>query len=362
MNDLNKSLYLIAGAFDLFPDAIIVVDKHGIIRNANKQIEAVMGYRVDEVVNKELNMLLPERFRGGHHNFVASFFTTTGIRKMGAGIALLGTHKSGAEINIDIALSVIEVGNEKFALAVIRDITDKIRLASQISQLEFFKNELENFAHILTHDLKAPLHKVKSLTQLIHLELSERESEEIKLMINYLNESVQGMKNLIYGVLDYSKAKLNKDRIEADVDLNDVYSNAINMMEVPANFTIHKARELPVVRANNTMMLQVFMNLIYNSVAHTTKEQGRLEVDWREENGILEFDFADNGTPIPEDKRESIFEVSTQLGNTQNKRSHGLGLSIVKEAIVYDSANKVWCEESKFGGCSFKFTWPARHQ
>jgi PAS domain S-box-containing protein len=358
MLNINESLYLITGAFDLFPDAIIVVDAEGIIRNSNKQIEAVMGYTEDEIKNQPLNILLPERFRHNHYNFVASFFNTTGIRKMGEGISLYGKHKSGKEINIDIALSIIDTGKSKYALAVIRDISDKIKLAHQVNQIENIKNELERFAYVLTHDLKAPLHKVRALTQLIHLELSEKESEDIKTTVNYLNESVLGMENLIQGVLDYYKAKLNKNVVEEMVDLNLIFDQTMNMIEVPNTFTVKKIQSLPVIKGNPTMMLQVFMNLIYNAISHSTKENGLLEIDYSVENNLFEFSFSDNGTPIPNEKKSSIFEITTQLGFSQNKNSHGLGLSIVKQIVENNSKNKIWCEDSPLAGCCFKFTWP----
>lgn len=361
MLNLNESLYLMAGAFDLFPDAIIVVNKNGIIKNANKQIHTIFGYSEEEIKGQELAVLLPERFRDKHPHFVASFFDKASIRKMGAGTSLFGRHKSGTEMNIDIALSVIDTGAEKYALAVIRDISDKMNLVNRITSIEKIKNELEQFAYILTHDLKAPLQRVKVLTHLINLELSEKESEEVKTIINYLNDSVLGMESLILGVLDYQKAKLEKNTVEVDVNLNDIFNQVLKMITVPGNFTIKTMQPLPILKGNSTMLLQVFLNLINNAILHNTKPFGILEIDWERNDKEIELSFSDNGIIIAPYLREKIFDITTQLDNKKPKDTHGIGLSIVKQVIENNKNGKVWYEPSQIGGSCFKFTWPVEN-
>ena len=357
LNNLNDSLYLLAGAFDLFPDAILVVDVEGTIRNSNKQVESVFGYTVAELHLKNLNMLLPERYTQYHHNFVAKFFETTTIRKMGAGVSLFGRKKDGKEINIDIALSLIETNTGKFALAVIRDISDKMKLVDHISSIEKIKKELEQFSYVLTHDLKAPLQKVKALTHLIHLELPEKESEDIKTMISYINESVDGMESLIHGVLEYHKAKLTRVDSATLVDLNDVFDQAVKLLVVPETFTIKLKNTLPSIMINKTSALQLFLNLISNAISHNNKENGLLEISSTIVGDQLVFAFADNGTPIPDSHREKLFDIGVQMKNAGSGISHGFGLSIVKEIIESSNAQKIWCEDSELGGTAFKFSW-----
>ena len=357
MLNLNESLYMMAGAFDLFPDAIIVVDKKGCIRNANKQVETLFGFSLEEIKNQELNILLPDHIKKHHAHLMDSFFGAASIRKMGSGVSLLGKHKSGKEISIDIALSLIDTGSEKFALAVIRDISDKMNLVNQINHIEKIKNELEQFDYVLTHDLKAPLNRVKMLTHLINLELSEKESQEINTIISYLNESVMGMERLIYGVLDFHKAKLDKNQTNTEIDLNDVYKEVCTLVTIPNNFTLRIIKPFPKVIGNNALWLQIFLNLIDNAITHTKKKQGILEIDWSEDEAHYQFSFADNGIAIPKEQYEHIFDLNTQLDGTKFLKHHGIGLSIVKQAIEHQAENKIWYEESTLGGSCFKFIW-----
>lgn len=359
MINFNETLLLITEAFDLFPDAIIVVNSKGIIINANKQVVNILGYTEEELKDKPLEILMPEKYRGGHSKLVGSFFNTTGARKMGSGIPLFGLHKSGKEVVIDIALSSVQTSTEKFSLAVIRDISDKVNLAKQLTKLEKIKTELEQFSYILTHDLKAPLQNVKALAHLIHLELSDKESNDIHTMINYLTESVESMENLISGVLEYHKAKLNKDNAAEDVDLNEVLEEVMKLIKKPEHFTIDVVKQqLPTVKCNRTMMLQVFLNFITNAIKYNDKKEGYLKIDWTEDEQEFQFEFADNGTIIPVDRREHIFDISSQLGKAKAAGSHGLGLPIVKQIIEgNDGNNFILCDESKLGGSVFKFSW-----
>jgi two-component system, LuxR family, sensor kinase FixL len=357
MRNLNDSFLLLSGAFDLFPDSIIIVDKTGVIRNSNKQIEAIFGYTPEEVVGMDLAKLLPARFRQHHGNFVASFIESGKMRRMGTGALLMGLHKSGSEFNVDIALSVVDTGSEKYALAAIRDISDKMGLVNQLTQLEHIKNELEQFAYVLTHDLKAPLNKIKALTQLIELELPEEEGRDVRLMMNYINDSVSGMEQLIYGVLEYYRAKLAKTTVDEQVDLNETFAHAMHMLDVPSAFQVTLVRDLPVVLGNATMLLQVFLNLINNAISHNDKAAGILEIDWRKSDDGLEFTFSDNGVAVPHGQRDGIFELTTQLGKNINKNSHGLGLAIIKQVVEGSGNNRIWCDDSPLGGCCFKFTW-----
>lgn len=362
MLSLNTTLQLVTEAFDLFPDAVLVVDSKGIIRNANKQVTAVIGYRENELKNKPLSVLLPERYRAHHHHFVNQFFANATVRKMGLGLPLYGLHKSGNEMQIDIALSVVETGSEKFALAVIRDISDKMNLVHQLNNLEKINQELEQFAYILTHDLKAPLHKIKMLAYMINMELSDKESANMQTMIKFLNDSVSGMESLIHGVLNYYKARLSDNDREDDIDTGQVLNAAIGLVQFPANFTVDKTGTIfPVIKGNETMLLQVFLNLIGNAAQHNKKDHGILQVRCVEKETAWEFSFADNGTAVPEDKREKIFELAAQLGSEKSSTNFGLGLPIVAQIIEHNHpANKIWCTDTDLGGCCIKFTWQKR--
>ncbi len=356
MMNLNDATLLVSGAFDVFPDAILVVDKSGVIKNTNKQVLNVFGYEELELKEQSLSILLPERSRDKHEMLVRGFFAESGIRKMGDGASLRGVHKKGHEIDIDIALSIIPIGEEIYALAVVRDLSEKLNMISQLNQAENIKNELERFAFILTHDLKAPLYRIKLLSQLIDQGIASQDGNEIHTLLNYLLQSVNGMEGLIHGVLGYFDAKLSPKKAKTKVNLNVTFAQSIAMINIPATFKVDLKTKLPVVKGDSTMMLQIFNNFIANSVIYNNKKKGLLEIDVQKQGKMYLFSFDDNGITVPDEHKLRIFNLTVRL-NKKRDASHGLGLSIVQE-IVNSNGGKIWCEDSHLGGCCFKFTWP----
>jgi PAS domain S-box-containing protein len=113
---------------DVSPDALIVVDATGCIVLVNRQGETLFGYTREELVGQPLEVLLPERFRAFHQHNREHYATSPRIRPMGAGLELYGRHKDGSEVPVDISLSPLHAGNAFYALAAIRDVTERRRL------------------------------------------------------------------------------------------------------------------------------------------------------------------------------------------------------------------------------------------
>lgn len=357
MYTLNESMFLMAGAFDILPDAILVINEEGKIINSNKQVEAIFGYKSDEINGKSMDILLPAMIKSHHGNLIKEFFKNPRIRKMGAAVALSGVHKTKGEISIDVALSTINIGGEKYAISVIRDISDRVKLVSRINHIERVNAELEQFSYVLTHDLKAPLHRIKVLTEMIILEHSERESKEIKTITGILNESVGSMERLISGILEYNKAKFRKNIPESLIDLNEIHKQCLSLIDVPDRFLIRVINPLPVVRGNDVVLLQIFMNLIDNSIIHSGKPDGVLEIDWERFEDRVEISFSDNGEILPEETWDRLFDLSTQIGRRGPNDSYGFGLSIVKQLVENRPGCKIWYEPSHMNGSRFVIRW-----
>ncbi len=241
-----------------------------------------------------------------------------------------------------------------------RMLDDVRKRASEIEdaykKLENANQELKDFAHIVSHDLKAPLRGIRTVCDWILTDSAEKLGEDGKEQMNLLVSRVERMHNLIGGVLQYSRLGCLEEKRER-VDLNVIISEVIDMIDLPENIKLSIEKELPEIECGQIKIMQVFGNLLGNAVKHMDKPQGQVKVSYEEEDGFWKFSVADNGPGIEEEHFERIFRMFQTLKSRDKFESTGIGLTVVKK-IVESYGGRVWVE-SKFGeGSIFYFTLP----
>ena len=146
--------------------------------------------------------------------------------------------------------------------------------------------------------------------------------------LKMIQEKIEGMDRLIGGILKYSTLSSNK--LESiPVDINKVIDDIVEIIYIPENVKVRKAKDLPTISADKTMIHQLFQNLVNNAAVHIDKPQGLIEVDYEDRGSHWQFSVSDNGVGIPKDYHRKIFQIFQSLGNRDD--STGIGLSIVKK-------------------------------
>ncbi|MBK6965236.1 MAG: hypothetical protein IPH20_15200 [Bacteroidales bacterium] len=201
-----------------------------------------------------------------------------------------------------------------------------------IAELDSANRELKDFAYIVSHDLKAPLRAIGSISQWIHADYADKLDEDGKMQLDLLLSRVHRMQNLIEGVLAYSRVTRVKEEKEA-VDLNKLVKDAIEMVAPPANFTITADQNLPTVSFGPTRLLQVFENLISNAIKYNDKEAGEINIHCGDAGYSWSISISDNGPGIEEKYFEKIFQIFQTLKARDEYESTGIGLTIVKKII-----------------------------
>lgn len=243
-----------------------------------------------------------------------------------------------------------------FALNITEKIYSEQQLKDSADNLVKINKELDQFAYIVSHDLKAPLRGIAALSEYIEEDLGTEVDPEIQHNMTMLRGRAQRMQNLIDGILSYSRVGRIKV-IRDEINLNNLVQEVISVINAPKNFSIKVAKQLPVIYSNSTWLEQIFTNLISNSIKYHDKPKGKIIIDFEEDHKFYKFSVEDDGPGIPEDFHEKVFVIFQTLTSRDTKESTGVGLAIVKK-IIEEHGGSIWLESDGKSGSKFIFTLP----
>ena len=218
--------------------------------------------------------------------------------------------------------------------------------------------DLDQFAYVASHDLKAPLRGIANLTQWIREDLADGLPAESAEHMRLLQVRVQRMEALIDGILAYSRAGRAMRPVEA-VDTGALAQEVIELLAPPPNVRVQVAAHMPTVSAERVPLQQVFMNLIGNAVKHasTDRESAAINLDWREVGDTIEFSVRDDGPGIAPEFHERIWGIFQTLAPRDKVEGTGVGLAVVKK-IVETRGGRVSLDSAPGSGAVFRFSWP----
>ncbi|GAL74107.1 sensory transduction histidine kinase [Nonlabens ulvanivorans] len=247
-------------------------------------------------------------------------------------------------------------GNVTGSIGIHLDITDLKSLEIQkellLKQLARSNDELHEYAHIVSHDLKSPLRSIYALVNWLKEDNLDKYDDTSLTNISLIEETLEKMEQLIGDILDYSS--LNSTNKEfTKINCNELLIDLIKVIYVPSHIEIKLNGELPEINGDRTKINQLFQNLLSNAVKFIDKDKGLIEVSFEELTTHYIFRIKDNGIGIDPAFHDKIFKIFHALN--KNKDSTGIGLSIVKK-IVDLHQGKIWLESKVGEGTTFFFT------
>ncbi len=224
-----------------------------------------------------------------------------------------------------------------------------------VKKLKQSNNELKDFAHVVSHDLKSPLRSIDALLHWLKEDFDEcfkNNAYAGKVFLN-LDNKLEHMENLIDGILKYSSVGFMTNIRKNKVNLNRTITNITNLIHVPSHININIVKHLPTINGCNIRLHQLFLNLINNAIKYNNKPIGLIEIDFKDDITHWQFKVTDNGKGIPKKYQDKIFDMFQTLD--ENKNSTGIGLSIVRKIVsLYDG--EIWVDSNVGTGSTFYFT------
>jgi PAS domain S-box-containing protein len=218
--------------------------------------------------------------------------------------------------------------------------------------------ELDQFAYVASHDLRAPLRGIANLAGWIREDLGERLDGESREHMRLLQGRVRRMEALIDGILAYSRAGRRLAEAEA-VDTGALVQDVLELLDPPDDVTVEVAPAMPTVQAERVPLHQVFLNLVGNAVKFTRahRRDAVVRIGWHDRGDAVEFAVTDNGPGIAPEYHERIWGIFQTLEARDKVEGAGVGLSVVRK-IVETRGGRAWVESIPGRGATFRFTWP----
>lgn len=339
----------------------------------NKTFCELLGYTADELVGKHFQELTDPADQHQDEHFYQQLMQG---EVESCRFEKRYLHRDGTPIWVMVTVSTErdEDGNILSLIAVVEDIRQLKQTRSELEKrageleqvnsllaitnamLEKRNAELDQFAYVASHDLKAPLRAIANLSEWIEEDLTGQLPEENQHQLALLRNRVHRMEALINGLLEYSRVGRRDRQIEA-VDVRSMLEETIDSISPPPEFTISLPNEMPTITTNRTALNQVFSNLISNAIKHHDRDEGLIQITAEDQGNIIEFAVADDGPGIAPEYHNKVFTIFQTLKSRDELESTGIGLSLVKK-LVESEGGTIRLESALGEGATFRFSWP----
>jgi signal transduction histidine kinase len=228
------------------------------------------------------------------------------------------------------------------------------KLAENLKLLKNNNEELDDFNHIVSHDLKTPLVSVYSLASFIEEDLKDKMDSNTETHLTLIKDVISKMEASINGLLEYSKVSKGSKYKEL-FSINNMLTNTIDLVDPKNKSTINLPKNDTNIYTNKIELEHVFQNLIGNSLKYNDKEKAIINISFDKKDNEFVFAVSDNGPGVENQYHNKIFKIFNQL-DTNNDNSTGVGLAIVKKIISNNNGViKVTSEKDK--GLTILFSW-----
>jgi two-component system, LuxR family, sensor kinase FixL len=357
---------ILQSVYDTSPDAIIVLDEKAQVQSFNVMAQKLFGYTPEEVMGKNIKMLMPPYFSEKHDGYMSRYMETGEKRIIGIGRIVTGQRKDGSTFPLELSVGEAKTAHGRFFTGFIRDLTESQHVEQRLHELQeelIHASRLASLGEIssmIAHEANQPLSAAGTYLE-VAKELLATVDEKGKarglLALDQAAAQIRRVGDTVRRIREFAKKKTPEMGLE---DINRVIEEAnaiaaVGSKDKSVRTTFDLSPSLPDIGADRIQIQQVVMNLVRNSIDAMTswpKRELTLKTRLKGEDQV-EVSVIDTGPGVSESVRANLFTpfMSTKANGT------GLGLAICRSIIEAHGGN-LWYEETPSGGATFKFVLP----
>jgi PAS domain S-box-containing protein len=324
-------------------------------------VETMLGYTATEALEEPhfwFKILHPEDAQ----NTAEAFYRIRRNHVSGT-VNFRALHKNGQVIDVQALMkTVVEDGKAIGKRGVMMDVSERQRLLKEQARyaelLKRSNEELRQFAYAASHDLQEPLRTVVRFMQLLESRYATQLDDDAREFIGFAVDGATRMKELIDGLLTYSRierADQEPEAFDAQIALNKALANLMLRIEETGAVITHD--ELPVIKADSLQITQLFQNLITNAMTYRREGPPQIHIHVTQHQDEVQFAVQDNGIGIAPEFQKRIFVIFQRLHTREQYPGTGIGLAICKK-VVERHGGRIWVESNPGEGATFYFTIP----
>lgn len=349
---------------DTVPDAMIVIDEHGIIQSFSTAAERLFGYTAAEVLGKNVKIMMPSPYREGHDGYLERYLRTGERRIIGIGRVVVGERRDGSTFPMELAVGEMKSSNQRFFTGFIRDLSESQKTEARLQELQ---SELVHISRLtamgemastLAHELNQPLSAIANYTKGVRRLLEDSADERSATMREALDKAAeQALRagQIIRRLRDFVARGESERSIESVSKLVEEASALalVGAKDQGVRVRFQLSRSNDLVLADKVQVQQVLLNLIRNAIeAMQGSNRRELTISTtRTGDDMLTISVADTGTGIAPELADKLFQPFV----TTKQQGMGVGLSISR-TIVEAHGGRIWMEANPVGGTIFSFT------
>jgi PAS domain S-box-containing protein len=341
-------------------DGVMIIDANGTVQEYNPACEKLFGYREDEVVGRNVKMLMPSPYQEEHDEYLSRYRNTGHKRIIGIGREVEGRRKDGTTFPMELSVGEARPGGQQVFVGIIRDITTRksaeqsLRVAKE--QAESASHAKSQFLANMSHEIRTPMNAVLGYTQLI--ETDPDMPDKYRRPLKAIHSAGNHLISLIDDILDLSKIEAGAMELDLrDFDLGDLMEDVSGIFAMRCEqkglkwrADVHIGER--AVRADDRKLRQILINLLGNAVKFT--DRGVISLKVEQSGRRYTFSVEDTGPGITEEAQKRIFEPFQQAEEGEAKGGTGLGLAITRRHIEL-MGGSLSLESNPGEGSSFRF-------